>query len=238
MSEANSYIFDFLRSLCELESIPDDVLKKHAEFCRFDTLEPGEYITIEGESKGYNGFIVVSGCLAMIKTSSNGKELIVELLQGGDIFGMLLHLALQVLPAQLSAKAIQPSLVLWMPINNFTEIINGRSSSLLKEIVAHLLICLQSSYKLSRGLAHDKVDIRIASALASLAIKFRRRKSDDFCELNFTRQQLADITGTTSETAIRVTRAMQKDGLIDLEKPGRIKVLDLDRLSEIAEFEA
>jgi CRP-like cAMP-binding protein len=107
---------------------------------------------------------------------------------------------------------------------------------IFKEIITHLIICLQSSYNLSRGLAHDRVDVRIAATLTSLALKFSRPLGPNkLPTINFTRQQLADLTGTTSETAIRVTRAMQRNGLIDIKRPGIIKILDLVALQELSD---
>ncbi len=55
--------------------------------------------------------------------------------------------------------------------------------------------------------------------------------------IDIIRQQIADLTATTPETAIRVIRSMQRDGLINIKKPGVVRVLDLDAINEIAESE-
>jgi CRP-like cAMP-binding protein len=47
---------------------------------------------------------------------------------------------------------------------------------------------------------------------------------------------LADLTGTTAETAIRITRSLQAQGIIDIKTPGTIRVLDLNALNELAEI--
>jgi CRP-like cAMP-binding protein len=177
----------------------------------------------------------MTGTLAMTKTSSSGKELIVELLQQGDVFGLLLMLAAGRLPYQLSARSLDKSKILRVPIKNFNQLLHLHPI-LFQEFVAHLLICLHSSYRLSRGLAHDLVEIRIASVLSSLALKFDKHKSyNKSYTINFTRKQLADLTGTTPETAIRVTREMQRSGLIDIKRPGIIQILNLQALDEVVE---
>ena len=227
--------YKFLLTLPEFAHLPDDELRTLAESCRFATLDSGQCITAEGDEEGPNGFIVVAGCLSMSKTSPSGKILIVELLQAGDVFGLLLALSGERACAQLSARAIQISTVLWMPIKKFIHMLKGHPD-LLSSHIAHLLRCLQSSYRLSRSLAHDKVEVRIAAVLSSLVLKFDHPiSSEKPCTIYFTRQQLADLTGTTSETAIRVTRAMQRDGLIDIKRPGVIRVLDPKALNHIAE---
>lgn len=225
----------FLSSLREFSKIPASELKLLADSSRVATYSSGQYVTNEGDEESGYGFIVISGCLAMSKTSINGKNLIVELLQAGDIFGMLLMLAADRKPAQLTARAIKASKVLRVPIDKFTHLLNAHPV-LFKDFVAHLLVCLQSSYRLSRGLAHDKVEVRIAAVLSSLALKFASSPiSGSQYTINFTRQQIADLTGTTPETAIRVTRKMQRDRLIDIKRPGVISILDLNTLSNIVE---
>lgn len=231
----NKEVVRFLRSLTILSVVPTSDLIRLASTCRFASLAAGEVITTEGDEEGLNGFIVVSGCMSMLKTSMTGKELIVKLLQQGDIFGLLLMLAKDKLPSQLTARSIHKTLILWVPINGFNQLLRAQPA-LFKEFVAYLLISLQSSYHLARGLAHDQVAVRIAAILASLAMKYSKAdKLDDSYTINFTRQQLADLTGTTPETAIRVTKSMERGGLIEIKRPGVIKIISLSGLYKLTE---
>lgn len=228
-------IKNFLCGLLEFLELPIAEVEDLASCARLVTHGPGEYLSIEGEEEGSHGFIPMSGLVSMFKTSANGKVLVVEILKAGDIFALLLMLAKDSLPAQLSARSIQRVDAIWIPVKQFQNIL-AKHPAIFKEIIAHLLICLQSSYNLSRGLAHDRVDVRIAATLTSLAIKFSRPIGlGRLPTINFTRQQLADLTGTTSESAIRVTRAMQRDGLIDISRPGIIKIVNLVGLQELSD---
>jgi CRP-like cAMP-binding protein len=231
--KSDAYLF--LRSLPKFSYISEEDLNTLAVSSRFETFESGKYISNEGDERNTFGFILQSGCIAMSKHSSNGKELIVELLQAGDSFGLLLNLAKDRLPIQLSARSIQKSRILWISLSDFSLVLHS-NPLIFQQIVSHLLLCLFSSYNISRGLAHDHVEVRIASVLISLAYKFDNipRESKNPI-IYFTRQQLADLTGTTPETAIRVTRAMQKEGLIDISRPGIIKILKMERLKEISD---
>jgi CRP-like cAMP-binding protein len=191
----------------------------------------------EGDNKSLYGFLVVTGRLAMIKTSTSGKELVVELLPAKDIFGLLLTLSHRELSEQLSARAQTVSKVMWVPIRNLTPMLHAHPF-LYEQFVAHLLDSLQSSYRISRGLAHDRVEVRIATVLSILVNKFAKvHSSPQDHTIDVTRQQLADLTGTTVETAIRVTRAMQRDGVIDIKKPGIIHVLSSPKLQKMSEGE-
>lgn len=227
--------YTFLRKHNTFAKVPEKELKQLAAACRFASIDAGEYITSEGYEKSLYGFIVVSGRLAMNKTSLSGKELVVELLAPGDIFGLLLTLAHEDAPSELSARAQSKSEVLWVPIQELDSVLNSHPS-LYKEFLIHLLEYLQSSYKISRGLAHDRVQVRIAAVLSTLARKFSRplpAVQDN--TIDITRQQLADLTGTTPETAIRVTRSMQRAGMIDMKHPGIIRILNQSAHQELAE---
>lgn len=223
---------ELLGSLAPFAQLPHHEIEALAESCSFATIASGEYIRAEGDDQPM-GFIVASGRFAMMKTSLNGKELVVELLPPGDIFGLLA--ALHKIPAQLSARAQVKSTVLWMPGSNLTLILKDYPK-LYEEFTAHLLRSLFSSYSLARGLAHDRVEVRIAAILTNLAFKFARAQSlDKEHVIDITRQQIADLTGTTPETAIRVTRAMQSKGMLEMKQPGIIKVLNLEALQALAE---
>ncbi len=227
--------YQFLSSLREFSAIPSQELQTLADSCRFATYTANQFIRSECDEESLYGFIVVSGRLALFKNSNSGKELIVDILQVGDIFGLLLMLAAERLPEQLSVRSFQKAKLLLVPLKCFTRLIEAHPI-LFKEFVAHLLISLQSSYNLSRGLAHDKVNVRIATVLFSMSLKIANLGiPNNLLSFNLTRKQLANLTGATTETAIRVTRMMQNDGLIDISCPGVIKVVNPQALLKIVE---
>lgn len=231
----NNEIYHFLKSIKEFSNLSSDELKALASSSRFSTVEPGQYITIEGDEMESSGFIVVTGLVAVIKTSISGKELIVELLQPNDIFELMVMLTGGRLPFQFSSRALHKSKILRVPIIKFLALLRSNGIR-FEDLVTNLLLCLQSSYQLSRGLAHDRVEVRIASILLSLAIKFSDVDAKEKSKtIHFTRQQLADLTGTTPETAIRITRAMHRDGLINIKRPGVIEIVNFKALQQIAE---
>jgi CRP-like cAMP-binding protein len=230
----NADINKFLNSLGIFSELPDKQLKFLSQFCRFTDIPAGQYITSEGDEECPSGFIVESGRLSMIKTSVSGKELVVELLAPGDIFGIVEMLSTEAIPLQLSSRAQLNSRVLWVPVKTLSNILDAHPAT-YKGLVEHLLRRLQLSYCISRGLAHDKVEVRIASILTTLALKFSRRPASHGQTIDITRQQIADLTGTTPETAIRVTRSMQSKGMIDIMRPGVVKIIDLNAIEELAD---
>jgi CRP-like cAMP-binding protein len=232
--------FQFLRSLSFFSKVSVRDLESLAYSCQVGQIAAGEYLFMEGEEEPYSSFVVISGRVAMLKSSMSGKELIVQLLETADVFSLLLLLEGEGQAVQLSAKAMSATTVLWVPVAQFRSVLHGHPG-LFRELMANLLSTLQTSYRLCLGLAHDHVDVRIATALSTLAQKIGRSDGSSSNEIsqgytvNLTRQQLADLTGTTSETAIRVTRAMHKQGLLDIRRPGVIRIPSLKLLEEVAQ---
>jgi CRP/FNR family transcriptional regulator len=144
-------------------------------------------------------------------------------------------LAGETLPVQLTGRVIRPCRLLWLSRPALVRLLD-KKADLFQHYIKHMLLCLHSSYDLSRGLAHDCVEVRIASALSSLAVKLLNHHPDDQSyEIQLTRQQLADLTGTTAETAIRTTGALRLKGILSLDKPGVIKIIDLPALRDLIE---
>jgi CRP-like cAMP-binding protein/CheY-like chemotaxis protein len=224
--------FQFLKKIEPFNQLPERDLSQLANSCSFYSFESGDSIAYEGEEDA-SGFIVAQGRIAMLKSSLSGKELIVELLPPGDIFGLLV--ALESMPYPLTARAQIPSKVLWVPKSNLHMLLEDHPE-LYRQFTQHMSTRLRSSHDISRGLAYDRVEVRIAATLTNLVPKFARTNGNEQSyAIDITRQELADLTGTSPETAIRITKAMEREGLLDLSRPCLIRILNLDGLKELFE---
>lgn len=223
----------FIRQIPTFKKLPEDSLKQLVKRSQFADVASGEYIAFEGDQDEAS-FIVVSGRFAMTKTATSGKELVVELLGPGDFLGMVF--TIEQVPSELSARAQCNSEILWIQTSYLLSVLKEHPE-LYKAFAEHLAHCLHSSHDLSHALAHDSVKVRVAALLLTLVAKFSRiqKQRGGAVVLDITRQQIADLTGTTPETATRVTRAMHLDEIIDCGKPGVITILDIKALREITE---
>jgi CRP/FNR family transcriptional regulator len=109
-----------------------------------------------------------------------------------------------------------------------------RHPSVVRQLALVIGRRLRSAHDSVTSLAVDPVEARLAAALLRLAA--REGKADaQGARLAFhlTRQSLADMTGTTVETAIRIMSRWQRDGLVR-DEAGRLVLLDLDALQQIA----
>jgi CRP-like cAMP-binding protein len=201
-----------------------------ADKCEVRSLEGGQFIALEGE-EAPAGFIVVSGRISVTKSNSDGKELILCLLPPGDAFGvcfLLPHFAKIV-----AARCQIDSRVLWIPRAPFQRFLDAEPQ-LFNALTNELSHRLVDSFELSMSLAHTKVEMRIIKALLALLPHFGKGTSPKSNEgrIFITRKELADLTGTTPETAIRVTKHLERESLLDLTRPGIIKIINISALKD------
>ncbi|MEZ4753986.1 MAG: response regulator [Bdellovibrionota bacterium] len=211
-----------------LSLLPADQLEKLAEYCELKKHPESQYIVFEGKSK-INSFLVSKGRIAVVKASGSGKELIVELMPPGDGFGLISSLSKQPYPYSLRSQI--DSELIWMP----KEILLGLLEDfpeINRKIMEDVFTRLRNSHDISRALAHDRVELRIISAITALIPKFSA-VSQHLPEIYMTRQELADLVGTSQETCIRITKSMERDGILDLTQSGRIAVKNTQALSDM-----
>ena len=97
---------------------------------------------------------------------------------------------------------------------------------------------LRAAHDSVESLAVDPVEARLAAALVRLAEREGTRgKQGVTLPFHLTRQSLADMTGTTVETAIRVVSRWLKNGLLR-DEGGRLVLTDFLALRALAEGEA
>ncbi len=196
---------------------------------RIRSLDSGENL-FEAQQRHEFGFVVLTGRLSVLKATRSGKELAVDVLPPGDVYGIVSALSGSDQDAFIRAQV--PSKVIIFPR---TALVNFASndSSFSEAIYRDLGRRLSESHDFAISLAHAKVESRVAECLINLADRIGKEgQTKGQPRIYLTRRELADLTGTTSETAIRVTKVLERQGLLDLTKPGIIKILSLSGLKE------
>ena len=221
-------ITDFLSHLHVFSNISLSAIQKLCHSSKIRELDAGAFLAYEGE-KVEGVFIPLTGRVSVTKISASGKELIVALLAPGDVFGLCYFMP--VFAESTSAKTQITSKVLWFPLSAWTNFVE-ESSLIFKNLTVELAERLSASHTLCSSLAHARVEGRIVSTLIALLPNFGRSTGKNSKELRIfiTRKELAELTGTTAETSIRVTKNLEREGLLDLTKPGIIKIPSVDSL--------
>lgn len=221
----------FLRVIEQLpifDGIPKKELTNLATDFKLKSIDVGQFLVVEGEdTKEY--FIPISGRIGLTKTSITGKDLVVALLPPGDPSGLLNNLVSG--DGNTSARAQIDSRVITISASRWRQFLET-NPLMYRNISSALNVRLARAYELSSALAHVRAECRIISALLSLIPQFGKHTGANTNQgrIHLTRKELSEITGTTPETAIRVTKNLAREGLLDLTRPGIIKILDLDKL--------
>ncbi|MBI4686593.1 MAG: Crp/Fnr family transcriptional regulator [Nitrospirae bacterium] len=170
-----------------------------------------EYIFIEGDSSDWL-YIVADGRVKVVKHTVMGKDIILEIMSPGDIFGGVAVLDKKPFPA--SAQAMEAATVVRLNRNNLFNIMD-EYPALKLEIVKYFSSRLRDAHETLKNIATERVEKRIASLLVKLAEKVgvndgRYRRID----FQLTRQEIAEMVGTTVETSIRTMSKFQKEGMV------------------------
>jgi len=199
--------------------------------CRLKRAQKGEVIWLVGSHVDFFG-LVIEGFVKMVRGTSKGAEVILEIFGPGQIFG--LFGSIEGLGCPLTAIAITNATYAQVPKETFRPIYEG-SHTIKDELLRRALTRLHSTTHLMTALTKGRIEQRVAVLLKVLASSYGVEANGHMTiEIPLTRQDLADMAGTTVETTIRVMSRWQKSGvirtdhhLITLLKPSRIdEVID------------
>ncbi len=194
-------------------------LSRLATECNF---KPGEFVFWEGDTPDYF-YVVAEGRVKVLKYSSTGKEFIIAFFEPGEMFGEVAVFEGKPYPA--SAQAVAETGVLRIKMEDFLSFLSSRPKVALGIIT--VLGGRRNAQSRLKDLAGERVEQRLARTLFMLSTKLGPI-------LPFTRQEIADMSGTTTETAIRVTTQFRERGIIRSTR-GEIIVLDRTKLRLLSE---
>jgi CRP-like cAMP-binding protein len=181
---------------------------------RFDK---GDYLFHEGDAPDAL-FTVASGRVKVVKATARGTDLILEIFGPGDPVGAVAVYETRPYPA--SAVALEATTCLSIPRQTFFSLLEAHPSMVrgLLTGLTHRLVELTSRLtELSTG----RIDARLARFFLKLADTVGRPTPDGiFIPLPLSRQELADMIGTTIETSIRIMSRWGKEDLIRTDKDG------------------
>ena len=187
------------------------------------SFQPDEFIFWEDDEPDYF-YVIARGRIKVVKHSSSGKEFIIAFFGPGEMFGEVAVFEGKPYPA--SAQAISASKVLGIKRQNFLDFLATHPQVALR-IINILGGRLRDAQGRLKDLAGERVEQRLARILLMLASRMGNT-------LPFTRQELADMAGMTTETAIRLTSQLRERGIIRSFR-GQLIILDEVKLRALAE---
>jgi CRP/FNR family transcriptional regulator, polysaccharide utilization system transcription regulator len=218
-----------VREFSALKALNKDELLKIASCKTSYTIKKGEPIFEEGDT--VNGvYCIKDGFCKLSKLSTNGKDQIVKLVKAGELLGQRSMVSDE--PANLTAIAIEDMEVCFIPkseILSFFNTNNQFSLSLMKSVCGDL----KDSDMHVVSMAQKTVKNRLAETLIYLQETFGTNP-DKTLKIQLSREELAGMIGTATESCIRILSEFNKNGTIELVGK-KIAVKDLNQLKKIAE---
>jgi CRP-like cAMP-binding protein/CheY-like chemotaxis protein len=213
---------DFIESAKGIEE-----LKKLSQEREIKTYKKKEFIYQEG-SYPRGIYFVNKGKIKTFKTHELGKEFITGLYKEGDFFG---YLALMEDSKYTdSAEGLDESEICFIPKEDFFALIfkNGEVS---KKFMKMLSGNLSEKEEQLVKLAYNSVRKRVAEALVTLHNRYKKEEEKNF-SMSISREDLANLAGTATESTIRTLSDFKDEKLIDI-KGGSIALLDYEKLSRL-----
>lgn len=218
-----------VKKLSSLNSLTKDELIKLSHCKTSYTIKKGEPIFEEGES--VNGiYCIKEGICKLSKLSPNGKDQIVKLVKPGELLGQRSMISDET--ANLSAVALEDMEVCFIPKNevlDFFDQNNQFSMNVMKTICGDLKEADDSMV----NLVQKTVKERLAETLLYLHDTFGKNE-DDSLKVQLSRDELASMIGTASESCIRLLSDFKKLGLIELAGK-KIILKDINKLKKLAD---
>jgi CRP-like cAMP-binding protein len=188
----------------------------------------GDIIYHEGNrTSGF--YCISSGIIKVFKTGIEGREQIIRFVKKGDILGYRSLISKEA--ACSTAKVIEDAVMCFIPSEILFSLVKSNIDFAM-EIMQRTAKELGESNKLLVDMAQKNVRERLASVLIMLAETFEL-DDNKILQINLTREELANIVGTATESVIRLLSEFKQDDLIDL-KGRKIIIKNLDELEEIS----
>lgn len=188
-----------------------------------------ESIFSEGDPSDWF-YIVKKGKVKITKLSQEGKEIILEVLSPMEFFGGIA--VVRGFPYPANAVAMEASELLKISRKDLLSLMD-RFPGLMYCMAMNIGDRIKGSHEMLKSIALEKVESRIASLLIKLADKAGEKVPDGvMINMKFTKQDIAEMVGTTVETSIRTMSKLTKAGIVSA-KSGKIVIRDLDKLKSL-----
>lgn len=212
--------------------LPDEVQRAAAEAAREARYEKGEALFQQGDPAERH-FLVAIGRFRLDQTTADGKNVVLRFMGPGDVVGTVA--VMRGIPYPATPVAVETSDVLTWGAGRMAELVTAFPPLAMKAI-GMMGGRIEELQERLQQVATQQVERRIAAAILKIAGQSGRR-TEAGVEIPFalSRQDLAEMTGTTLHTVSRTLSGWIDEGVIEGRRSSRLVILRPHRLVEISE---
>ena len=216
--------FKFLCGIPLFSNLDEKTLNLLAHSSKFQRVEKGQILFFQSDPSEF-AYVVQRGEMSIVLSSLDGRDMVINEMRSGDIFGELGILTKQ--PRSTSAIARLDSDVLVIPYDAFLRVIDAEPQ-LARRILEITAQRLQRSGEREGALAFMDAQARLARLLLELD---RQEKETGY--ITISQDELAHHTGLIRQTVAKVLGKWRRQGYL-LTGSGRIVLLNYKALKEMA----
>ncbi|GAB4033150.1 response regulator [Spirosoma gilvum] len=179
-----------------------------------------QYVYSEGDDPT-RLFFVKSGKVKTVRNNTDGKEFITGIYAAGEFFGYFALLENREYTD--SAITLEDSDLLYIPKEDFLQLVSS-SPAVSQQFIKLLAGRVGEREKQLLGMAYSSLRRRVADTV----LRLHDQQPDAL--IQFSRDDLAALTGTATESLIRTLSEFKQDGLIEINSSGSIRVVQPEKL--------
>lgn len=226
-------ILETLKNIFIFRGLSEKELTEFKQKLIIEDIEKGANLFWEGDDPKHL-FLLLDGKFKFTKQSESGKDTIIGIASRGESIGEIALFDGR--PYPFSAQALEKSIVMKMTRADFLQYLLSSPPACI-EVIIELSRRLREAQNVIKGMAADRVESRIIELLLKLAEKVGRKEEGGIrIGIILTRQDIAEMVGSTVETTIRVLSKFTKQGLIETKSKSLI-IKDEQALKNLINFQ-
>ncbi len=222
---------EFLKQTELFENLPENILEELSKNSISRTIEEGEFFFFEGDEAKFV-FVLKLGQVKLLQYTPDGRQVAMRIAQPGQTFAGIAMLQPKS-GYQVTAQAMTESeALLWDGVwfRHFAEE-HPQVSINMMQVLRKYMKEMQERYK---EMTTERVERRVARALIRLAKMSGAKDKSGHIQLSLSRQDLAEMAGTTLFTASRLLAEWERQKIIDTGRE-KLAIISPHELAKIAE---
>ena len=130
-----------------------------------------------------------------------------------------------------TAEAVEETEITLIPKKEFEDLLH-KNPNVQRALIKMLAKNISENEAHLLGIAYNTLRKKVAAALTSLHNKFKPKKNETFL-IDISRDELASIAGTATESLIRTLTEFRNENLIDIKKDNKIEILNPKKLGSL-----